>query len=96
MNALTVNATEFSRSLSEFLNQVQYRGQVLDIERGKRVVARVSPVSDLSGIDGFPITQLDDLMAKGPQLAAGDRTLMARDVQAVRANLKPRLDRWAS
>ena len=96
MNALTVNATEFSRSLSEFLNQVQYKGQVLDIERGKRVVARVSPVSALSGIDGYPLAQLDELMAKGPQLTAGDRKLMARDVQAVRAHLKPRPNPWAS
>ncbi len=45
MNTMIVNATEFSRGLSEFLNQVQYTGQVLDIERGKRVVARVSPVN---------------------------------------------------
>jgi antitoxin (DNA-binding transcriptional repressor) of toxin-antitoxin stability system len=96
MYTLTVNATDFSRSLSEFLNQVQYKGQVLDIERGKRVVARVSPVPALSGTDGFPITQLDELMAKGPQLAAGDRQLMARDVQAVRSHLQPRPDPWAS
>jgi antitoxin (DNA-binding transcriptional repressor) of toxin-antitoxin stability system len=96
MNALTVNATDFSRSLSEFLNQVQYKGQVLDIERGKRVVARVSPVPALSGVDGFPLAQLDELMARGPQLAANDRKLMARDVQAVRGHLKPRPDPWAS
>ena len=96
MNTLTVNATDFSRSLSEFLNQVQYKGQVLDIERGKRVVARVSPVPALSGIDGFPLAQLDEFMAKGPQLATSDRKLMARDVQAVRGRLKPRPDPWAS
>ena len=94
MNALTVNATEFSRSLSEFLNQVQYKGQVLDIERGKRVVARLSPVSALSGIDGFPLAQLDELMVKGPQLTASDRKLMARDVQAVRGHLAARPDPW--
>ena len=96
MNALTVNATEFSRGLSEFLNQVQYKGQVLDIERGKRVVARVSPVSDLSAVDGFPLAQLGEFMAKGPQLAANDRKLMARDVQAIRSHLAARPDPWAS
>jgi antitoxin (DNA-binding transcriptional repressor) of toxin-antitoxin stability system len=96
MSALTVNATDFSRRLSEFLNQVQYKGQVLDIERGKRVVARVSPVPALSGLDGFPLAQLDGLMARGPQLAANDRKLMARDVQAVRGHLKPRPDPWVS
>ena len=28
MGTLAISVTEFSRSLSEFLNQVQYRGQV--------------------------------------------------------------------
>ena len=80
MNTLTVNATDFSRSLSEFLNQVQYKGQALDIARGRRVVARVSPVPDLSAVDGFPLERLDALVARGPQLTASDRKLMARDV----------------
>lgn len=96
MNTLTINATDFSRSLSEFLNQVQYKGQVLDIERGKRVVARVSPVPALSTVDGFPLAQLDAFMAKGPQLTPSDRKLMARDVQTVRSHLKSRADPWAS
>ena len=96
MNQLTVNATDFSRSLSEFLNQVQYKGQVLDIERGKRVVARVSPVPALSQFDGFPLAQLDEFMARGPQLTTHERKLMSRDVQTVRGSLKPRPDPWAS
>ena len=96
MNQLTVNATDFSRSLSEFLNQVQYKGQVLDIERGKRVVARVSPVPGLSGIDGFPLMQLDEFLARGPNLTTSERKLMAQDVQTVRGNLKTRPDPWAS
>ncbi len=52
MNTLIINATEFSRGLSEFLNKVQYTGQILDIERGKRVIARVSPAPDPAGITG--------------------------------------------
>ena len=96
MNTLTVNATDFSRSLSEFLNQVQYTGQVLDIERGKRVVARVSPVPALSAINGFPLSQLDELLARSPKLTTSERKLMARDVQAVRGHLKSRPDPWAS
>lgn len=39
MATYAVNVTDFSRGLSEFLNNVQYKGMVLDIERGKRVVA---------------------------------------------------------
>lgn len=96
MNPLTVNVTDFSRSLSEFLDQVQHKLQVLDIERGKRVVARVSPVPAVFAVDGFPLAQLDEFMAKWPQLAANERKLMARDVQEVRCDLKPRPDQSCS
>ncbi len=92
MGALTVNVTEFARGLSDFLNQVQYRGQVLDIERGKRVVARLSPVAQA---DGYPVAQLDDLLARGPQLNAAERASLAKDIQSTRAQLRGRSDAWA-
>lgn len=106
MNTMIVNATEFSRGLSEFLNQVQYTGQVLDIERGKRVVARVSPVPSSptpSGLPvpsasvsvGFPIAQLADLLAKGA-LQVAERKRMAKDLAAVRSSLVAKADPWAS
>ena len=92
MHTLSVNVTDFSRGLSDYLNHVQYRGQVLDIERGKRVVARVSPV-DFS--DGFPLAQLDDFLARGPALTSKESLSMANDVRAVRAKLTVRPDPWA-
>ena len=93
MSILAVNVTEFSRSLSDFLNQVQYRGQVLNIERGKRVIARVSPVS---AVDGYPIDQLDALLARGPRLDAADRNAMVKDLRALRAQTRSRADPWVS
>ena len=96
MNALTVKATDFSRGLSEFLNQVQYQGQTLDIERGKRVVARVSPPAGLRGAEGYPISQLGGLLTQGAQLAQGDRDQMAKDVRSVRLGLLNKADPWAS
>ena len=93
MTNITISATEFSRGLSDFLNQVQYQSQVLDIERGKRVIARVSPVSS---VGGFPLNQLDALLANGPQLPAADVADMAGDLQAARTNLLQRPDPWAS
>lgn len=92
MAAYAVNVTDFSRGLSEFLNNVQYKGMVLDIERGKRIVARVSPAGQA---DGFPIGQLDDLLDKGPQLSAADRQAMAVDVHALRAQQRTKADPWA-
>ena len=93
MDSLAVNVTAFSRNLSYFLNQVQYRGQVLDIERGKRVVARVSPVA---AIKGYPIAQLDALLARGPRLNAADRKMMVKDLRAMRAQTRSRTDPWAA
>lgn len=93
MSVLALTVTEFSRGLSDFLSQVQYQGQSLDIQRGKRVVARVLPAVATSG---FPIDRLDDLLAQGPQLKASERRAMADDVRVGRSRLLARSDPWAS
>ncbi len=93
MNTVTVNATEFSRGLSEFLNKVQYTGQTFDIERGKRVIARVSPVSSPALSAGFPISQLDDLLARSA-LSDDERALMAKDLRTLRSRLVVKADPW--
>ena len=93
MSVVALTVTEFSRGLSDFLSQVQYQGQSLDIQRGKRVVARVLPAVASSG---FPIDQLDDVLAKGPQLKASERLTMAEEVRHVRTHLKNKSDPWAS
>lgn len=86
-----MNATDFSLGQSELLNQVQYKGMVLDIERGKRIVARVQPARQA---DGFPIEQLDDLLGKGPPLSAVDKLSMASDVRAVREQVRTKAGLW--
>ena len=93
MSVVALTVTEFSRGLSDFLSQVQYQGQSLDIQRGKKVVARVLPAMASSG---FPIDQLDDVLANGPQLKASERLAMAEDVRSMRSRLKNKSDPWAS
>ena len=92
MSVIALTVTEFSRSLSDFLSQVQYQGQSLEIQRGKRVIARVLPAVASSG---FPIDQLDDVLAKGPQLTASERLALAEDIRSVRTGLKSKSDPWA-
>lgn len=92
MNVVALTVTEFSRGLSDFLSQVQYQGQSLDIQRGKRVVARVLPA--VASI-GFPIDRLDELLAKGPNLTPVERQSMAADLSAQRAKMTGRDDPWA-
>ena len=91
MSVIALTVTEFSRGLSNFLNQVQYQGQTLDIQRGKKLVARVLPAGTT---DGFPIDRLDAMLTKGPQLSASERLTMAEDLGAVRAGLATQDDPW--
>jgi hypothetical protein len=91
MGPVALTVTQFSRGLSDFLNQVQYQGQTLDIQRGKKVVARVLPAS---AADGFPIDQLDTVLARGPQLSASERQTMAKDLGELRGNLAHRRNPW--
>ncbi len=93
MVAVTLTVTEFSRGLSDFLNQVQYQGQSLDIQRGKRVVARVLPAL---ASDGFSLDRLDDFLARGPQLGASERQAMPDDLGALRVQMKAPGDPWDS
>ena len=60
--------------------------------KSKRVVAPVSPVAGVPRADGFPLSQLGDLLARGPQLAAGDRKRMDQDVRAVRSGRRAKAD----
>ena len=92
MSTIPLTVTEFSRGLSNFLNQVQYQGQTLDIQRGKKLVARVLPAG---APNGFPIDLLDNLLAQGPQLSTSERRAMAEDLGAVRASLSNGNDPWA-
>jgi hypothetical protein len=91
MSAVALTVTQFARGLSDFLNQVQYQGQTLDIQRGKKVVARVLPAS---ASDGFPIDQLDAVLARGPQLSASERQTMAKDMGEMRGKLANRRNPW--
>lgn len=92
MSTIPLTVTEFSRGLSHFLNQVQYQGHTLDIQRGKKLVARVLPAG---APNGFPIDLLDKLLAQGPQLSTSERRAMADDLGAVRASLSNGNDPWA-
>ncbi len=82
MDSIVIGATDFARGLSDYLNQVQYRGQVLDIERGKRVIARVIPPE---ATEGFPIEQLGEFFTKGAVLSAAERRSFAKDLQGLRS-----------
>ena len=68
MSVFALTASEFSRGLSDSLNWGQTPDQSLDIV----------------ACAGFPIDQLDELLARGPQLTVTERQAMASDVRTQR------------
>jgi hypothetical protein len=87
VSTISLAVIEFSRGLLDFLNQVQYQGQTLDIRRGKRVVARVLLAAAPSG---YPLERLDNFLLKGPKISEFERQSMAKDVGALRSKLSTR------
>ena len=69
MSVFALTASEFSRGLWDSLNWGQTPDQSLDIV----------------ACAGFPIDQLDELLARGPQLTVTERQAMAADIRTLRS-----------
>lgn len=93
MATKTITATEFSRNLSEWLNQVRYRELRLEIVRGREVVARVEPPATPPGM---PITELGALFAGLPRLSDDEARAFLGDIHAATGQLRMEDDAWAS
>lgn len=89
----TVTATELARGFSDFLNQVRYQGVTLDIRRGNETVARIQPAGPTVG---YPIDQLDSLIAELPSLAEGDADAFLEDIHEGTASLTAGSSAWDS
>lgn len=93
MPTKTVTATALARNLSEFLNQVRYQGITLEVTRGNEVVACVSPRPPSAG---FPIEQLDSLLASLPRFSAEEADAFLDDIHAGAEQLTTERSAWDS
>ena len=46
-----ISVTQAVRQFSDLMNRVFYQGSIIELERGNRVIARISPVSPASRLD---------------------------------------------
>lgn len=93
MPPIPLTATTLARNLSEYLNQVRYRGASFDIQRGADVVARLGPVAPAAG---YPVGRLGELLAALPRLGEGEAGAMLDDIHAATGQLAPEGDAWDS
>lgn len=85
-----ISVTKAVRNFSELLNRVYYHGVSVELERGNKVVARLSPVAPSSGLQA---EDLGAFLATLPKLG-DDAERFARDVAEVRAALPPEQEAW--
>ena len=86
----SITATKAARHFSDLLNRVAYRHETLEISRGGRAVARLTPVSPKAGIK---LKDLNGLLSHLPRLA-DDASGFAADVES--AEPAPEGDAWES
>ena len=93
MTTRSITATQLSRNFSDLLNQVRYQHVTLEIMRGNELVAYVSPSPVAAG---YPIDQLDRLLAGLPRLSAEEARHFLDDIHHGVAIQSAGADAWAS
>jgi antitoxin (DNA-binding transcriptional repressor) of toxin-antitoxin stability system len=86
-----ISATEASRSLSELLNQVYYRGKSFHIKRGKDVVAQLVPITMRKKLK---VSELNDLFKRLPSLDYKDSQAFEKTIHEMRAQLNVQERSW--
>lgn len=92
MSTHVISATEISRSLSDILNKVHYRGERYDIKRGKEIIAKIVPVSTKKV--GLRISELNRLFKDLPQLDKKDQQSFENDIKQIRIDMKDENNPW--
>ncbi len=93
MTTRSITATHLARNFSDLINQVRYKHVTLEVMRGKELIAYVSP-APLSA--GYPISQLDRLLATLPRLSAEDAQRFLDDIHHGVATQPMERDAWGS
>jgi antitoxin (DNA-binding transcriptional repressor) of toxin-antitoxin stability system len=85
-----ISVTQAVRQFSDLMNRVFYQGTIVELERGNRIIARISPVSQESPIK---VKNLNDFFHELPSLY-GDYTAFAEDLTNIRKQIPKERNQW--
>ena len=85
-----MNVTQAVRQFSDLLNRVFYQGISIELERGNKVIARISPVSLASPLK---VKDLNRLFAQLPSLGE-DAEAFAKDLEDIRKQIPLEKNQW--
>ena len=85
-----ISVTQAVRQFSDVLNRVFYQKTIIELERGKKVIARISPVASESPVK---VKDLNSFFAGLPTLGK-DTKAFAKDLADIREQLSPEQNQW--
>lgn len=85
-----ISVTQAVRQFSDVLNRVFYQKTIIELERGNKVIARISPVTSTSPVK---VKDLNKLFAELPRLGK-DVTAFANNLVDIRKQLPPEQNQW--
>ncbi len=85
-----ISVTQAVRQFSDLMNRVFYQGTIIELERGNRVIARISPVSPESPLK---VRNLNNFFHALPSLA-GDSKAFAKDLANIRNQIPMEQSQW--
>ncbi len=85
-----ISVTKAVRQFSDLLNRVFYQGTVVELERGNKVIARISPVTPDSPLK---VKDLNRLFVELPLLGE-DAKAFAKDLADIRKQVPPEQSQW--
>lgn len=85
-----ISVTQAVRQFSDLMNRVFYQGTIVELERGNRVIARISPVSPESPLK---VENLNNFFHELPSLAE-DSKAFAKDLANSRNQIPMEQNQW--
>ncbi|MCD6535360.1 MAG: antitoxin [Deltaproteobacteria bacterium] len=85
-----ISVTQAVRQFSDVLNRVFYQKTIIELERGNKVIARISPVTSTSPVK---VKDLNKLFAELPKLGK-DVKAFANNLVDIRKQLPPEQNQW--
>ncbi len=85
-----ISVTQAVRQFSDLMNGVFYQGSVVELERGNRVIARISPVSPESPLK---VKNLNKFFHELPSLGE-DSNAFAKDLENIRKQIPIEQNQW--
>lgn len=86
----SVTATVLARNIAQTIDHVRYSKNSINIIKGNKVIARLSPPPK----SGLAMDDLIELINLSPKLGEAESLLMAKDVERIRDNAKLPENPW--